>query len=170
VTVIADPSECSFQFKATGTEKFTTSGDVAKSGLVNLSVNYNNETAPAGTKAKVKIGEQTLSADSPDFAKALPAAIKAHGYPASADPAEINGVMTVVMLWLLVVYVTLVYARSRRGWLNCSPAASATAASRCRTISAMAGSAASCLLPCSRSRPPPATSIPACGIRSVSRS
>ena len=108
--MIADPSECSFQFKATGTEKFTTSCDVAKSGLVNLSVNYDNETAPAGTKAKVKIGDQTLSADSPDFAKTLPAAIKAHGYPASADPAEINEVMTVVMLWLLVVYVTLVYA------------------------------------------------------------
>ena len=110
VTVIADPGECSFQFKATGTEKFTTSCDVAKSGLVNLSVNYNNEVAPAGTKAKVKIGDQTLSADSPDFAKALPAAIKAHGYPASADPADINWVMTTVMLWLLVVYVTLVYA------------------------------------------------------------
>ena len=58
----------------------------------------------------MKIGDQTLSADSPDFAKALPAAIKAHGYPASADPAEINQVMTVVMLWLLVIYVTLVYA------------------------------------------------------------
>ena len=110
VTVIADPGECSFQFKATGTEKFTTSCDVAKSGLVNLSVNYNNEAAPAGTKAKVKIGDQTLAADSPDFAKALPAAIKAHGYPASADPAEINHVMTVVMLWFLVIYVTLVYA------------------------------------------------------------
>jgi Sugar (and other) transporter len=107
---IADPSECSFQFKATGTEKLTTSCDVAKSGLVNLSVNYDNEVAPAGTKAKVKIGDQTLSADSPDFAKALPAAIKAHGYPASADPADINWVMTTVMLWLLVVYVTLVYA------------------------------------------------------------
>ena len=48
VTVIADPGECSFQFKATGTEKFTTSCDVAKSALVNLSVNYNNEAAPAG--------------------------------------------------------------------------------------------------------------------------
>src|SRR6201995_1524793 len=109
VTVVADPNECSFQFKATGTEKFTTSCDVAKSALVNLSVNYNNETAPPRTKAKVKIGDQTLSADPPDFAKARPAAIKAHGYPASADPAEINWVMTTVMLWLLVVYVTLVY-------------------------------------------------------------
>src|SRR3954454_23952706 len=110
VTVIADPNECSFQFKATGTEKFTTSCDVAKSGLVNLSVNYNNESAPPGTKAKVKIGEQTLAADSPTFAKDLPAAIKTHGYPASADTADINYVMTVIMLWILVIYVTLVYA------------------------------------------------------------
>jgi MFS family permease len=110
VTVIADPSECSFQFKATGTEKYTTSCDTAKSGLVNLSVNYQSQDAPKGTPAQVKIGEQTLSAAAPDFAKALPDAIKKHGYPASADPAEINWTMTVLLLWLLVVYVTLVYA------------------------------------------------------------
>jgi MFS family permease len=110
VTVISDPSECSFQFKATGTEKFTTGCDIAKSGLVNLSVNYTNQDAPKGTPAQVKIGDQTLTATSPDFAKALPAAIKAHGYPPSADPNDINFVMTTVLLWLLVVYVTLVYA------------------------------------------------------------
>ena len=110
VTVIADPNECSFQFKATGTEKFTTSCDVAKSALVNLSVNYDNQSAPAGTKAQVKIGDQTLSADSPTFAKDLATAIKAHGYPASADPNDINYVMTTVLLWILVIYVTLVYA------------------------------------------------------------
>src|SRR5579871_1874119 len=110
VTVIADPSECSFQFKATGTEKFTTGCDTAKSGLVNLSVNYQSQDAPKGTPAKVKIGEQTLDATAADFPKALPAAIKNHGYPASADPAEINYVMTVLLLWVLVIYVTLVYA------------------------------------------------------------
>nr|WP_271525114.1 MULTISPECIES: MFS transporter [unclassified Bradyrhizobium] len=110
VKVIADPSECSFQFKATGTEKFTTGCDIAKAALVNLSVNYQTEDAPKGTPAQVKIGEQALSATAPDFAKALPAAIKAHGYPASADPNEINYVMTTVLLWVLVIYVTLVYA------------------------------------------------------------
>jgi MFS family permease len=110
VTVISDPAECSFQFKATGTEKFTTGCDIAKSALVNLSVNYQNQDAPKGTPAQVKIGEQTLTTASPDFAKALPAAIKAHGYPASADPADINQMMTVVLLWVLVIYVTLVYA------------------------------------------------------------
>jgi MFS family permease len=110
VTVIADPSECSFQFKATGTEKYTTGCDVAKSALVNLSVNYTNQEAPKGAPAQVKIGEQTLTSTSPDFAKGLAAAIKSHGYPASADPAEINTVMTTLLLWVLVIYVTLVYA------------------------------------------------------------
>ena len=110
VTVIADPNECSFQFKATGTEKFTTSCDVAKSALVTASVNYSNEVAPAGTKAKVKVGDQTLDATSPTFAKDVAAAIKAHGYPASADPNDVNYVMTTVLLWILVIYVTLVYA------------------------------------------------------------
>jgi MFS family permease len=110
VTVIADPSECSFQFKATGTEKFTTSCDIAKSALVNLSVNYENQTAPPGTVASVKIGEQTIPANTPDFAKVLGDAIKAHGYPASADPNDINYPMTVILLTILVIYVTLVYA------------------------------------------------------------
>jgi MFS family permease len=110
VTVIADPSECSFQFKATGTEKFTTGCDIATSALVNLSVNYNTQDSPKGTPAQVKIGEQTLTATATDFAKALAAAIKSHGYPATADPNEINYVMTTVLLWILVIYVTLVYA------------------------------------------------------------
>src|ERR1700751_3255331 len=73
VTVVADPSECSFQFKATGAEKFTTGCDIATSALVNLSVNYTTQSAPAGTPAQVKIGDTTLTATSADFAKALPA-------------------------------------------------------------------------------------------------
>jgi MFS family permease len=110
VTVIADPGECSFQFKATGTEKFTTGCDIAKSALVNLSVNYTNQDAPKGTPAQVKIGDQILTATSADFAKALPAAITKNGYPATADPNDINYVMTTILLLILVVYVTLVYA------------------------------------------------------------
>jgi len=35
--------------------------------------------------------------------------VKAHGYPASADPAEINYPMTVLLLTILVIYVTMVY-------------------------------------------------------------
>src|SRR6202453_4778823 len=109
VTVTADPAQCSFQFKASGTEKFATPCDIIKSSLVGLSVNYDNVTAPAGTIASVKIGDQTIAGDAPDAAKQIAAAIKTHGYPAADDLNDINYVMTVVLLTILVVYVTLVY-------------------------------------------------------------
>lgn len=48
VTVIADPSTCSFQFNPVGTASFTSSCDVVKSFMARNSVNYKNEAAPAG--------------------------------------------------------------------------------------------------------------------------
>ncbi|MGA8359848.1 MAG: MFS transporter [Xanthobacteraceae bacterium] len=109
VTVTADPAECSFQFKATGVEKFTTGCDQIKTALVNLSVNYNNVGAAAGAKASVQIGDQTIAADTPNLAAAIAAAVKGHGYPAGADPNDINYPMTVLLLVVLVIYVTMVY-------------------------------------------------------------
>jgi MFS family permease len=109
VTVIADPGECSFQFKMTGTEKFSTSCDTAKAALVAASVNYKNEAAPAGTPAVVQVGDEAISTKSPDFAKALNAAIAKHGYPAKADPAQIDYFVSVLLLTILVIYVTMVY-------------------------------------------------------------
>jgi len=109
VTVTADPAECSFQFKATGVEKYTTGCDLIKSALVSASVNYNNVAAPAGAKASVQIGDSNIAADAPDLAKTILAAVKTHGYPASADTNDINYPMTVLLLVILVVYVTMVY-------------------------------------------------------------
>jgi MFS family permease len=110
VTVVADPSECSFQFNPVGTAKFTSSCDIAKSALVARSVNYQNEVAPPGTVAVVKVGDQAIPANTPDFAKVLGQAITNHGYPAGADPNEIAYVPAVILLTILVIYVTLVYA------------------------------------------------------------
>jgi MFS family permease len=109
VVVIADPSECSFQLKLTGTEKFTSSCDIAKSALVARSVNYQNVEAPKGTIAQVKIGEEVIPANTPSFATVLGQAITQHGYPAAADTAQISYVPTVLLLTILVIYVTLVY-------------------------------------------------------------
>jgi MFS family permease len=122
VSVVADPAECSFQFNPVGIAQFRTSCDIAKSALVSRSVNYENQTAPAGTVAIVKVGEQTISsfdgvglaaadftAKSGAFNKALGDAITQHGYPASADPNQINYPMTILLLTILVIYVTLVY-------------------------------------------------------------
>jgi MFS family permease len=122
VTVVADPSECSFQFNPVGVAQFRTSCDIAKSALVARSVNYENQAAPAGTMASVKVGDQTIAsfdgvglaaadftAKAAAFNKTLGDAITQHGYPASADPNSINYPMTILLLTILVIYVTLVY-------------------------------------------------------------
>jgi len=138
VVVIADPNECSFQFNPVGTSQFTTSCDIAKSALVKRGIPYTNEAAPAGTVAQIKVGSTVIpsysaapaantavnlshgpsTAATPTDAKAAGAAfdkgvgdaLKTAGYPAKADPASINYTMTVLLLTVLVIYVTLVYA------------------------------------------------------------
>ncbi len=122
VTVISDPATCSFQFNPVGTSKFLTSCDIAKSFLAKGSVNYENEAAPAGTVAQVKIGDTVIDsfegvglpaeefkAKSDTFAAAMTAAVTAAGYPAKADPEQINHVMVTVLLVYLVILVTMVY-------------------------------------------------------------
>jgi MFS family permease len=109
VTVLADPSQCSFQLKLTGTESYTTPCDVAKSALVARSVNYNNEAGPAGSPVVVKVGNDSYTAGTPDFVKNLNEAITKHGYPASANVDQINYPMTVLLLTILVIFVTMVY-------------------------------------------------------------
>ena len=120
VTVVADPAECSFQFNPVGTAKFTSSCDIAKSFLASNSVNYANQAAPAGTVAKVKVGDETIEsynglqaadakAKGAAFTKQMTDAIRKHGYPAKADPAQMNKFMLVVVLTVLVIFVTMVY-------------------------------------------------------------
>ena len=103
----ADPV-VSFQFNPVGVTKFTTSCDIAKSALVARSVNYQNRNRRA--KASVKVGDEVIQTGTPDFAKQLGDAITKHGYPATANTAEINYPMTILLLTILVIYVTMVYA------------------------------------------------------------
>jgi MFS family permease len=122
VTVVADPAECSFQFNPVGTAKFLSSCDIAKSFLAKNSVSYENEAAPAGTVASIKVGEtiiqsfdghglaaEDLKAQSDAFTKSVGDAITAAGYPAKADPAQANNTMIVLLLLYLVILVTMVY-------------------------------------------------------------
>ena len=73
-------------------------------------IRAHHQAAPKGTVAQVKIGEQTIPANTPNFASVLGQAITAHGYPAAADTSKINYPMTVLLLSILVIFVTLVYA------------------------------------------------------------
>jgi MFS family permease len=122
VTVIADPDSCSFQFNPVGTAQFTSSCDIAKSFLARNSVNYANQSAPRGTVAQIKIGDKVIPSFEgtglprpafttrlAEFNKAVTDAIRAAGYPAAANPAEISYPMVVLLLSILVLYVTMAY-------------------------------------------------------------
>ncbi|CAM5402665.1 Putative MFS family arabinose efflux permease OS=Eoetvoesiella caeni OX=645616 GN=DFR37_103356 PE=4 SV=1 [Eoetvoesiella caeni] len=122
VTIVADPSTCSFQFNPVGTSSFTSSCDILKAFMASNSVNYSNQAAPAGTIASAKIGNDVFAsfegkglnkadftAKSAELKKSMTEAIRSHGYPAKADPSQINYVMVVVLLTFLVILVTMVY-------------------------------------------------------------
>jgi MFS family permease len=127
VVVVADPASCHFQFNATGTKKFPSSCDIATAQLTAASVSYTRQDAASGTIASVKVGDKvypsfnaTMTPDGLNFdlasrdretalKKDLGAALKAAGYPAKADPTQLNKPMLVLLLFVLVLYVTMVY-------------------------------------------------------------
>ena len=123
VTVVADPASCSFQFDPVGKKKFVQSCDVAKAALAKAGVPYRNEAAAVGSVAQIRIGDApaissvegaTMSgadfkAATDAFSKSLANTLKEAGYPAKADPAQINYPMVLLLLVILVLYVTMVY-------------------------------------------------------------
>ncbi|MDR9834520.1 MFS transporter [Herbaspirillum huttiense] len=122
VIVTADPASCQFQFNPTGTKKFTSSCDIVKAKLSAASVNYQNVAGAPGSVATVKIGDRIITsydatglskedaaAKDKELSKALADDIKAAGYPAKADPEQINKPMVLLLLFILVIYVTMVY-------------------------------------------------------------
>ncbi len=122
VTVVADPADCAFQFDPVGKTAFVSSCDIAKSALAGAGVSYLNKAAPAGTPAQVLVGDAIVpgldgkiipKAELADAKKAwtkdLTLVLADHGYPAKADPAKIDKVKVVGLLFLLVLYVTMVY-------------------------------------------------------------
>jgi len=123
VTVVADQKECSFQFDPIGKNAFdSTSCDIAKSFLAKASVSYQREDAPPGTLAKIRSGSNTFTAPDPKvvtgpdrkaaiaaFQKQVKTALSAAGYPDKADPTAVNKPMVVLILFILVLYVTMVY-------------------------------------------------------------
>jgi len=123
VAVVADPQQCSFQFDPIGKNKFdSTSCDIAKSFLAKAGVSYQRIDAPPGTVAQIRSGETTLTAPDPRivtgaerkaaiaaFQSAAKKVLMEAGYPDKADPAAINKPVVVLILFILVLYVTMVY-------------------------------------------------------------
>jgi hypothetical protein len=121
-SITVDPAECSFQFNPTGTVKFTSSCDIAKQVMASSSASYTTIPSAPGTVAQVKIGDTVIDgytskgmskddakAADAKFKKEISSALSAAGYPAKANPADINVPMTILLLFYLVVLVTMVY-------------------------------------------------------------
>jgi MFS family permease len=123
VSVIADPSQCSFQFDPIGKNKFdSTSCDIAKSYLAKAGVSYTRVDGAPGMVAELRSGGTTLTAPDPKvvtgaerkaaitaFQEKAKTMLTAAGYPAKADPAAMNKPMVVLILFIMVLYVTMVY-------------------------------------------------------------
>jgi MFS family permease len=108
VTVYADPATCSVQFDPIGKTTFDRSGcDVAKATLAKAGVPYANE--PYG-EGEVSIGENTVPVgDLSTYGTRLGAVLAEAGYPAEADPAQIDKPLVIAILTALVLLVTMVY-------------------------------------------------------------
>ena len=124
MTVVADPADCAFQFDPVGKTAFNRSCDLAKSATWPRPASPTTTVAaPAGAVAEVRVGDGELAsfrrrapaarpssrAAQGGLGRALAAALTAAGYPAKADRAQVNKPLVVGILFLLVLYVTMVY-------------------------------------------------------------
>ena len=121
VVVVTDPESCTVQFDPTGTRRFETACDIAKSLLVARGISYNEAASPDGSTA-IRVGNGTLAVpggetlDDPGL-KALKTAtgdqlkqqLVAAGYPASADPKAVHYPTLLAVLFLFVVAATALY-------------------------------------------------------------
>jgi len=80
--------------------------DRAKDFLGKAGISFSSLPAVEGADVVTRIGNQEIRGW--DEAK-YKAALASTGYPAKANPAQVNWVMTEVLLFIMVIYVTMVY-------------------------------------------------------------
>jgi MFS family permease len=128
ISLTVDMASCSFQGSPIAREvDFTSSCDIAKRALALSSASYETLPGAAGSVAVVKVGDKEITGLNATvmagghkfdeasakgiaaFKKELGDAMKAAGYPAKADPAKVNQPLVIGILFVLVIYVTMVY-------------------------------------------------------------
>ena len=121
VIVETDQATCSAQFDPTGTAKFVSACDIAKSALVTRGVSYQTRDSADGQTrviagpnvAAIAGGEglpgPELKALKAKSAETINAELAAAGYPTSADPAKMNMPLLIAVLLLFVVAATALY-------------------------------------------------------------
>jgi MFS family permease len=98
-------SDCHFHvFVLPGTQ--FSDCDKAKDFLTKSGLSFTSEAAEPGQAVTTRIGDSSLTGWNEDEYKA---ALTAEGYPAAPDPGRINYLLTLLILWIMVLYVTMVY-------------------------------------------------------------
>ena len=119
VVVETDMASCSSQFDPTGTAKFTSACDIAKSTLIARGIAYSTQSSVGG-QTRVLAGDQAIAvaggestadikAHKAETAAAINGALESVGYPKSADPKAIHYPMLIGVLLLFVVAATALY-------------------------------------------------------------
>jgi MFS family permease len=121
VIVVTDPRTCSVQFDPVGTAKFTSACDIAKSALVTKGISFTTRPSSDGS-SRVIIGTEAVpiqggdGLSGPDLkalktktGDALGAELLSAGYPKSADPAQADTTLLIVILLAFVVAATALY-------------------------------------------------------------
>ncbi len=121
VVVVTDPATCSAQFDPTGTRRFDSACDIAKSLLVARGISYREAASPNGTTS-IRIGNGTLAVSGGGqldetglktlrtaTGEQLKQQLLGAGYPVSADPAAIDYPILLTVLLLFVVAATALY-------------------------------------------------------------
>ena len=103
ITVSA--TDCNFHIFVGPWSRFSDC-DKAKDFLTKQGISFKSVPAEGGKTVSAKIGDVQI--DGWDEAK-YKDALKAAGFPAKADPAQVNWVMTELILVIMVLYVTMVY-------------------------------------------------------------
>lgn len=121
VVVVTNPASCSAQFDPTGTRRFDSACDIAKSLLVARGIAYREAVSTDGGTA-IRIGRTELSVGGGEtldnatlktFKTATGDQLKAQlltaGYPAAADPKTIDYATLLIVLLGFVVAATALY-------------------------------------------------------------
>ena len=103
ITVAA--SDCSMHIFPTPKTRYSDC-DKAKDFLTKSGLSFQSLPAVPGETVVTKLGDIELKGWSEDKYKA---ALKSSGYPATFDKTRLNWPMTVLILFILVIYVTMVY-------------------------------------------------------------
>jgi MFS family permease len=115
------PSTCSVQFDPVGTARFVSACDIAKSTLVTKGINFTTRQSRDGSTFVVVGTERVPIAGGeglagPDLkalktrtADAITGELEAAGYPKSADPAQANMTLLIIILLVFVVASTALY-------------------------------------------------------------